>query len=90
MTKITYISLVENISNNVNVDKKVVRKVMDAFIESVKGLENEGDTIYLKNFGKFTLKKRAKRVMKLNKEGNKVKEEIIPERLTISFKRTGK
>ena len=89
MVKTTYISLIEQISQDTNLSKKTVREVMDTFIKAVKNLENEGDTIYLKNLGKFTVKKRAQRVMKLNKDGNGRKEEVIPERLAITFKRTG-
>jgi len=89
MIKTTYISLIEKISADTNLNKKTVRKVMDSFISAVLNLKDEGDTLYLKNLGKFTVKKRAQRIIKLNKEGDKVKEEIIPERLAITFKRTG-
>jgi len=81
--KTTYVALIEEISEELNIDKRVVRKTMDKFIEKVKKLKHPGDTIYLYKLGKFTITERKSKVVKLNN-----KEEVIPPMKILTFKRT--
>ena len=57
-----YTELVKEISRNTEVEETIVRKIMDNFIDTVKGMrgQNEG-VIYLKGLGKFYVKTISKK-----------------------------
>lgn len=66
MKKTNYIVLVEQLAETTGYDKRTVREIMDAFIDKVRSLKDEGDSIVLKKLGKFEIRRRNKKQTKLN------------------------
>lgn len=56
--KITKKDLVENIYVNTNYDKQDIQNIVDKFLVSVKKTLEKGDSIELRGFGTFELRKR--------------------------------
>lgn len=57
----TKADIVNEISNNTGIEKAVVLKTVEAFMESVKGSLTEGKNVYLRGFGSFITKQRAEK-----------------------------
>ena len=57
----TKADIVNEISNNTGIEKAVVLKTVEAFMESVKGSLTEGKNVYLRGFGSFIIKTRAEK-----------------------------
>ncbi len=58
----TKAEIVNEISRKTGIDKPTVLKTVEAFMESVKeSLIQKEDNVYLRGFGSFILKKRAKK-----------------------------
>lgn len=58
----TKADIVNEISKKTGIDKATVLTTVEAFMESVKSsLINEEENVYLRGFGSFILKKRAKK-----------------------------
>ena len=56
----TKAEIVEQISGKTGIEKAVVLKTVESFMETVKGNMTKGENVYLRGFGSFIIKKRAK------------------------------
>jgi len=57
----TKADIVKEISQNTGIEKVIVEKAVEAFMETVKGSLTEGNNVYLRGFGSFIVKKRAEK-----------------------------
>ena len=57
----TKAEIVNDISKKTGIDKATVLTTVEAFMSSVKGSIENGENVYLRGFGSFILKKRAKK-----------------------------
>ena len=58
----TKADIVARIAQQTGVEKAVAMSVLEAFMETVKDSMIAGDEVYLRGFGSFIIKKRAKKV----------------------------
>jgi len=75
--------LVATISEKTGVPKVDVLVTLEAFFKEVKGSLSDGENVYIRGFGSFIIKKRAKKV------GRHIKKNIaieIPEHYIPAFK----
>jgi len=79
----TKAELVQQIANNTGLEKAVVSKTVDAYMEHMKLAMIKGDNVFLRGFGSFVLKKRAaKKARNISKNTTM----IIPAHFIPSFK----
>jgi len=79
----TKADIVSEISKKTGIDKATVLTTVEAFMESVKkSLVNE-ENVYLRGFGSFILKKRAKKTARNISKNTTI---IIPEHNIPAFK----
>ena len=57
----TKAEIVAEIANKMGVEKVAVQETVEAFMEAVKGSLAKGENVYLRGFGSFIVKKRAKK-----------------------------
>jgi DNA-binding protein HU-beta len=57
----TKADIVNEISKNTGIEKITVQKTVEAFMEAVKDSLNTNKNVYLRGFGSFIIKKRAKK-----------------------------
>lgn len=57
----TKAEIVNEIANKTGVDKAAVQVVVEKFMDTVKGSLSEGENVYLRGFGSFIIKERAKK-----------------------------
>jgi DNA-binding protein HU-beta len=57
----TKADIVKEISQNTGIEKVIVEKAVEAFMETVKGSLTGGNNVYLRGFGSFIVKKRAEK-----------------------------
>ena len=76
---------VESISEKTGLNKTVVKKVIDEFLESLKQAFIEGKRVELRNFGVFLVKRRKPKIGRNPKTGEIYN---IPERTKIIFKQS--
>lgn len=79
----TKADIVNEISKNTGIEKMVVLKTVEAFMDTVKGSLADGSNVYLRGFGSFIIKKRAE---KTARDISKNLTIIIPEHFVPSFK----
>lgn len=75
--------LVATISEKTGVPKVDVLVTLETFFKEVKGSLAEGENVYIRGFGSFVIKKRAKKI------GRHIKKNVaieIPEHFIPSFK----
>ena len=77
------LEIVNNITNNCDIDKKNVSQVVESFMKEVKESLTKGENVYLRGFGSFVIKKRAK---KTGRDISKNTTIIIPEHFVPTFK----
>ena len=58
----TKADIVNEISKDLGVEKRMVQEIVDAFMESVRTSLSENNNVYLRGFGSFIIKKRATKV----------------------------
>ncbi len=77
----TKADIVSEIAEKTGLRRYEVQEVVDAFLETVKESLENGNPIYLRGFGTFTFKKRAKKVARniAKNEPIVVPEHYIPE-----------
>ena len=56
----TKADIVNEISKNTGIEKALVLATVEQFMDSVKSSLAKGDNVYLRGFGSFIVKKRAK------------------------------
>ena len=79
----TKADLVNEISKKTGVEKVVVKEVIEAFMDSVKQALVNKNNVYLRGFGSFIIKKRAKKTARNISKNTTI---IIPEHYIPAFK----
>ena len=79
----TKAEIVNDISKKTGIDKATVLTTVEAFMSSVKGSVETGENVYLRGFGSFILKKRAKKTARNISKNTTI---IIPEHNIPAFK----
>ncbi len=75
--------LVATISEKTGVPKVDVLVTLEMFFKEVKGALSEGENVYIRGFGSFVIKKRAKKIGRHIKKNEAIE---IPEHFIPSFK----
>lgn len=57
----TKAEIVAEIANKTGIEKVAVQATVEAFMEAVKSSLTNGENVYLRGFGSFTIKKRAEK-----------------------------
>jgi DNA-binding protein HU-beta len=57
----TKAELVAEVSSKTGIEKVAVQTTVEAFMTSIKNAVGKGDSVYLRGFGSFTIKKRAEK-----------------------------
>jgi DNA-binding protein HU-beta len=57
----TKAEIVADIANKTGVEKVAVQAVVESFMDVVKGAMVNGENVYLRGFGSFTIKRRAEK-----------------------------
>ncbi len=79
----TKADIVNEISKNTGIEKVTVQKTVEAFMESIKDSLSDSKNVYLRGFGSFIIKKRAKKTARNISKNTTI---IIPEHNIPSFK----
>ncbi len=79
----TKADIVNEISKNTGIEKVTVQKTVEAFMDSIKTSLEGGSNVYLRGFGSFVVKKRAKKTARNISKNTTI---IIPEHFIPSFK----
>mgnify|MGYP001815016219 CR=1 FL=1 len=79
----TKADIVNEISKNTGIEKVTVQKTVEAFMETVKDSLSNGKNVYLRGFGSFIVKKRAKKTARNISKNTTI---IIPEHSSPAFK----
>ena len=79
----TKAEVVNEISRNTGLEKKVVLKTVEALMETVKDSLIDGENVYLRGFGSIIVKKRAEKTARNISKNTTM---IIPEHNIPSFK----
>jgi DNA-binding protein HU-beta len=79
----TKADIVNEISKSTGIEKVTVQKTVEAFMESIKDSMVKDKNIYLRGFGSFIVKKRAKKTARNISKNTTI---IIPEHNIPSFK----
>lgn len=79
----TKADIVNEISKSTGIEKITVQKSVEAFMESVKDALIKDKNVYLRGFGSFIVKKRAKKTARNISKNTTI---IIPEHFIPSFK----
>ena len=80
---ITKDSLVEMIHNEVGLDKREAKELIECFFEQIKASLENGNDIKFSGFGNFILRKKSPRPGRNPKTGEEV---TISERRVVTFK----
>jgi DNA-binding protein HU-beta len=79
----TKADIVNEISKSTGIEKITVQKSVEAFMESVKDALVKDKNVYLRGFGSFIVKKRAKKTARNISKNTTI---IIPEHFIPAFK----
>jgi DNA-binding protein HU-beta len=79
----TKAEIVAEIANKTGVEKVAVQATIEAFMETVKNSMINGENVYLRGFGSFTIKKRAEKTGRNISKNTTI---IIPAHNIPSFK----
>ena len=79
----TKAEIVGEVSRATGIDKAVVLSVVEAFMENVKESIGSGNNVYLRGFGTFQVKKRARKVARNISKNTTL---IVPEHNIPAFK----
>ena len=79
----TKADIVNEISKTTGIEKITVQKTVEAFMEAVKESLNTNNNVYLRGFGSFIIKKRAKKTARNISKNTTL---IIPAHNIPSFK----
>ncbi len=79
----TKADIVNEISKNTGIEKVTVQKTVEAFMDGIKSSLETGNNVYLRGFGSFIVKKRAKKTARNISKNTTI---IIPEHFIPSFK----
>ncbi len=79
----TKADIVNEISKKTGIEKVLVQKSIESFMEIMKDSMVKGNNVYLRGFGSFILKKRAKKTARNISKNTTI---IIPEHFIPAFK----
>ena len=79
----TKADIVNEIAKNTGIEKVTVQKTVEALMETVKDSMVKGSNVYLRGFGSFIVKKRAKKTARNISKNTTI---IIPSHNIPSFK----
>ncbi len=79
----TKADLVQKIADKTGLDKKDVQKTVELFMEEIKHALKNGENVYLRGFGSFITKYRARKVARNISKNTSV---IVPEHYIPAFK----
>ncbi|MBO4603356.1 MAG: integration host factor subunit beta [Salinivirgaceae bacterium] len=79
----TKADIVNEISKNTGIEKVTVQKTVEALMDNIKSSLENGENVYLRGFGSFALKKRAKKTARNISKNTSL---VIPEHFIPSFK----
>ena len=79
----TKADIVSEIAKSTGVEKVQVQAIVEAFMESIKTSLTNNNNVYLRGFGSFIVKKRAKKVARNISENTTI---TIPEHNIPAFK----
>lgn len=79
----TKADIVNEVAKATGIEKIAVASVVDATIEAIKGSVNKGEAVYLRGFGSFIVKHRAKKAARNITKGTTV---TIPAHDVPAFK----
>ena len=79
----TKADVVSEISEKTGISKEDVQITVEAFFSVVKGTMSEGENIYIRGFGSFVNKKRAKKIARNISKNTAI---VIDEHFVPSFK----
>ena len=79
----TKAEIVADIANKTGVEKVAVQKVIESFMDAVKSAMMNGENVYLRGFGSFTIKRRAEKTGRNISKNTTI---IIPAHNIPSFK----
>ena len=79
----TKADIVNEISKDLGVEKRLVLEVVEAFMENVRNSLIENNNVYLRGFGSFIIKKRATKVARNISRNTTI---TIPEHNIPAFK----
>ena len=81
----TKADIVSEISKNTGIEKVAAQKIVEAMMDSIKSSVANGDNVYLRGFGTFAIKKRAKKTARNITKNTTI---VVPEHYIPSFKPT--
>jgi DNA-binding protein HU-beta len=79
----TKAEIITEISNKTGIEKLDVQEAVEAFFKVVKNSMVNGENVYVRGFGSFVVKKRAKKTARNISKNTAI---IIPEHFVPSFK----
>ena len=79
----TKADIVSEISKNTGIEKVSVQKIVEAAMENIKNSVSTGSNVYLRGFGSFVTKKRAKKTARNISKNTTL---VIPEHFIPAFK----
>lgn len=79
----TKAEIVSNISGKLGLEKNETQKVVEQLMEEIKSSLEAGENVYLRGFGSFIIKKRAKKIGRHIKKNEAIE---IPEHFIPAFK----
>ncbi len=79
----TKADIINEIAKKTGLDKVDVSNTVEAFIRVLKASMAEGENIYIRGFGSFVIKKRAKKVARIISQDKPI---VIDEHFIPSFK----
>lgn len=79
----TKADIVNEISKDLGVEKRMVQEIVEAFMENVRNSLIENNPVYLRGFGSFIIKKRATKVARNISKNTTI---TIPEHNIPAFK----
>src|SRR5439155_22398059 len=79
----TKAELVTEIAGKTGVEKNVTLQIMEAAMKVIKTTMANGENVYLRGFGSFTIKRRAQKVGRIISKNTTI---VIPEHTVPSFR----
>ncbi len=79
----TKADIINEIAKKTGLDKSDVSNTIEAFIRVLKTSMTEGENIYIRGFGSFVIKKRAKKIARIISQDKPI---VIDEHYIPSFK----
>lgn len=79
----TKADIVNEIARNTGIEKVAVQKTVEAFMDTIKSSMVGGNNVYLRGFGSFVIKKRAKKTARNISKNTTI---IIPAHNIPAFK----